>query len=80
MRSLVTFINVEGLVLTVERKQVAGVHRASEPLETVVGIGNNLHVVDCCARSHSAHCQAVNLFINRKLKSSKADRNVAEDS
>lgn len=78
--SLMTFVDVEGFVLTVEGDQMTRIDRAAEPLEAVVGVGHHFHVVNGRSRSHAGHGETIDLLIRREFESTEADTDITEGS
>ena len=74
------FVDVEGVVAVEGAHQVAAADGAAEPLEAVVLVVVDLHVLDDGAPADAAHGQAVDLVAGADVGAAVADRAVAEDA
>ena len=74
----VALVDVERVVLAERGHQVVGVDRATEELEAVVGVREDLDVVDLGAGTDAAQGQAVDLVGTGEDVATVADGNVAE--
>ena len=78
VRAVVALVDVEGVVLVEHQRDVAGVDRATEELDAVVGVGEDLHVVDLRAVADTAEGEAVDFAARGVDVASVADDHVAD--
>ncbi len=80
MKAGVALVDVEALVVAECHGDVLGIDRASEKLDTVVRVTENLDIFDDRSRTDTTKGKTVDLFVSRKLESPETNRNVAENT
>ncbi len=75
-----SFVVIVGIVPDEGRDNVVNVHRAAEPFDPVIDVGEDLHVVDFRLVTHAGERQALDLVPGTDVGPTVADGDVFEDA
>ena len=78
--SVVSFIKVKGVISDIGNRQILGIDRTTEELNTIVLVGENFNMIDSSLCSDPPKSESVNLVTGTDFGTPVADGNILKST